>query len=388
MSVSDFSINNYSLDADVNVFIKVIDKKKRVKQKICKHNKATRNMTEGLIRFLRGEFNTTFLREFKDTINNIGDNSEIARYFIPTHMGIGNIGIDLNTGEIPSGLVEFDHILDPSYSDTDLRSEILPENDPQRTKIRKSIKSEATLSDTYVLDVQGYYQFNQITNNNHPFKFVYANTLDYNPPTEVIEFTDPETGLSCITVTELGLYSGDINDNGSRLLARLLLSPLTPLIISQDDTVIINWQIGLKSLNEMILYNREYYDYQYQQPNSSASLINVSFTEPSQDSDEYVYPMFGISAESNVTCIPMHDLTRKNHIYFSLSENGIGKKLFEYVPIKLYCSIVDANNKASFSINPWLWLSQPDEYIEFDSVEPEIDYRTTANDTYGFNCGI
>lgn len=277
MNNYNVSISNQSLDANVNVHIRVIDRKGRIAQELSKHNKATRNMTEGIIRFLRGEFNTTFLREFKDSLNNIGDNSYIARQFIPTHMGIGNIGIDVNTGKIPEGISKFDIIFEPSYSDSDLRSEILPYYNRSRVKIQKSTKGDSSLSDTYSLSIQGYYQFNQkinslpttlnsindnlVNNDENVFKFIYASSRDYDTPIEVPQFT--ESGLKCITITELGLYSGDIGDNGSRLLARLLLDAQSPLIVSEDDTVIINWQIGLRSLNDMLM-NHDSSDYNYQ----------------------------------------------------------------------------------------------------------------------------
>lgn len=272
MSKSELSITSHALDANVNVFIRVIDKKGRVAQEVSKHNKATKNMTEGIIRFLRGEFNTTFLREFRDTINTIGDNSTMARQFIPTHMGIGNIGIE-STGQIAENLTSFNTIYEPSYSDKDLRSEILPYYNQHRVKIQKSTKGDSALSDTYALTIQGYYQFNQkssldptlVDQHNdqlapeNPFKFCYKNDRQL----EVPQFIEPSSGLKCITVTELGLYSGDVDDSGSRLLARLLLDPETPILLTSDDTMIINWQIGLYSLNDMLM-DRSADDYKYQ----------------------------------------------------------------------------------------------------------------------------
>ncbi len=471
------SLSGPVIDMPVNVRALILDKHGNIKQEVVKHNKATRNMTEGIIRFLRGEFTETFVRDFKPTINNIGYDKDKAREFIPTHIGIGNIGINRNSGsecgKIDSTFTESDSnnfyntIYSPSYSDTCLRSEILPYYNRHRSLIQKSVKGDSSASDAYELVVQGYYQFNQslstkdtlvndtifdktyfdnelgktftinelidsfddetkfswsalnnntgyysfrisnefasetkghsaelklninnfgtvdvgfkttkpnmslqikgdgirfwnrlniknitgapsdtnnleillnlkVNNVNYvyqipksdvsvnqegryvhvPFKlfadnegnnlilarsgsssndkiteisfkissssdlsnsfarhtlyiddlsfydeksqfnFIYADTRQSSYPTLVEKFleVDNETGESveCITVTELGLFSGDIESKGinTRLLARVLLDPKNPLILSENDTMIVNWQIGVYSLND------------------------------------------------------------------------------------------------------------------------------------------
>lgn len=282
------SITGQALDVNVNVYIRVIDKKGRIVQEVSKHNKATNNMTEGIIRFLRGEFNETFLREFAPTINNIGDNTDIARQFIPTHIGIGNIGIDTNSGKIPDETTNFSLVLEPSYSDKSLRSEILPCHNQHRVAIQKSTKGDSIVSDTYALTIQGYYQFNQhlstpstltkdggvyLDEDKDPFTFVYAS----DPNREVQQFIDDDSKLKCITVTELGLFSGDIDNSESRLLARMLLDPNTPLILSSEDVMIINWQIGLYSLDDMIAA-KDSSDYKYQ---TKTTISNINWTDVS-----------------------------------------------------------------------------------------------------------
>lgn len=271
---SGVSVIGQALDVNVNVFVRVVDKHGRIVQEVSKHNKATNNMTEGIIRFLRGEFNNTFLR---DHIDNIGLNEDLAREFIPTHIGIGNIGIDERTGKLSDSISNFPQIFEPSYSDKSLRSEILLYHNQHRALIQKSTKGDSYVSDTYALTVQGYYQFNQRLSSKHTLvdldgidfgdedKDVFTFVFSSDRTREVPQYTEDESGLKCITVTELGLFSGDVDDNGSRLLARLLLDPETPLILSSDDTMIVNWQIGLYSLDDMInSAQQDSTDYDYQ----------------------------------------------------------------------------------------------------------------------------
>lgn len=286
MSKSKVTIMSQSLDANVNVFVRVIDKRGRVVQEVSKHNKATHNMTEGIIRFLRGEFNSTFLREFQPTINNIGDNVDIARYYIPTHIGLGNICVNPETGQIDEGTTKFKQIYEPSYSDDCLRSEILPYHNRHRVPIQKSTKGDSSVSDTYALTVQGYYQFNQslssgttLFDNSLDTSGIDNYDLNKNPFTFVLEGDRTKEvkqylydGLNCITITEIGLFSGDVDDNNSKLLARLLLDPESPLILSSEDTMIINWQIGLYSLDDTIEEaNANNSDYKYQTKTTTVS---------------------------------------------------------------------------------------------------------------------
>ena len=50
------SLTGYPFRVEANVSARVIGPNKKVKQNIEKHNMATANLTEGVVKFLRGEF--------------------------------------------------------------------------------------------------------------------------------------------------------------------------------------------------------------------------------------------------------------------------------------------------------------------------------------------
>ena len=55
-------MNNSALGIEHNVRITVYDQRHRIKQVVTQHNKASRNLVLGLIKFLRGEFNEEIRR--------------------------------------------------------------------------------------------------------------------------------------------------------------------------------------------------------------------------------------------------------------------------------------------------------------------------------------
>lgn len=245
-NTNDFGGFPLSIEANVNVKVKT--SKGKLKQDISKHNKATSNLTEGVVRFLRGEFTSSYVS--KD-IPNIGNNFNLADQFIPSHIGIGNIGVV--NGETADAVVYNSNGVDnPSYSDKALRREILPKT-LNRPKITKSVKSDASLSETYSLMVSGMYQFNQKIED---FGFKFASQ----PTRDVPYFI--ENGIRKYTITEVGLFSGDFSNINSKLLARVLLDANTPIVVGQNDFLIVNWQLGVYSLDDTIA-NEESNQYKY-----------------------------------------------------------------------------------------------------------------------------
>lgn len=330
------------LDIGVNVNVKVVNRYGKIKNEINKHNKATINMTEGVCRFLRGEFNETFL-----TLSTIGTRADQAKYYIPSYIGIGCAGYNSQM----SGVI-YDDTMNVQYTDISLRREIFPadlseeleitknnccipiiennkcyikidrdfkngiitsvtnlsatvngnpysniefEFDSQnnilevigpdkfivdlkgtqyfqssevtykykkqqshRMKIARSTSNSSSLIDTNSITISAYYQFR------HNFKFFESNGTKLNP-IHGINIGDSEHNGEYI-ITELGLFSGDIDDSNSKLLARLLLDSETPIYLDKNSTLIINWTLGVYSLDDQLFRQKssnEYYDYDY-----------------------------------------------------------------------------------------------------------------------------
>lgn len=254
-STNNLTNSGLPLDLNVNVNIRLFNGKGKLVQQINKHNKATRNMTEGIIKFLRGEFNSTETRN----ISSVGYDVANAKSYIPTHIGFGNTGTIFSTQNLEHKssdpiYLESDY---PQYSDNALRSEIFKFNEVDgiqenhRQPITRSTCVDSYSSDTYSL------QLSTTINYTHNFKF-YSNSS--NEP--ILYYNSEEYGETKIIITELGLFSGDIDDGHSKLLARMLLDESTPLIIDKDSTVIVTWILGVYSVDDTML-QKPFNDYSY-----------------------------------------------------------------------------------------------------------------------------
>lgn len=327
------SINGYPFRIETNVNAKVVGPNRALKQTIDTHNMATASMTEGVVRFLRGEFTEAFVAGH---MPNIGDNFNIADQFIPAYVGIGCAGVS-KFGDTLT--VNYDSGMTPSYSDTELVSEILPVANPSRALITKSVKGSGTLSQAHTLTLSAVYHFdtkaetqtfrieptetryikgrqfyisdnifpgqhieqrlNKVTatmpnwsveppkdtssigtirfNNTQVFEIDY-NTgvltllmdyyfnngleLSYDPINFDFIYKNNTTTakvpyslnnlVRTYNITELGLFSGNVANDKSKLLARVLLDTETPIIITEGDYIIVTWQIGVYALDDAL----------------------------------------------------------------------------------------------------------------------------------------
>lgn len=348
------SLNGYPFRVETNVNAKVVGPNHELKQNIDKHNMATANLTEGVVKFLRGEFTESYI---SGLIPNIGNDFNIADQYIPAYMGIGVAGVDYT--EDGKGLVlTSSNGFAPSYADQQLISEILPMAKPGRAIVSKSVRSNGSLSQAASLIISTAYHFEDQAESQtfvlEPDKTVYtkdtkfylADSLypgreirqriksitprtagwTYSEITETneientratgklsyTEFTktrsgdtlsktidvlqvDFNTGIMTLLVdefvfstgliisydpvnfdfvyadgssatvpfiqeglertyyiSELGLFSGDIGNDNSKLLARVMLDEETPMKISEGDYVLITWQIGVYALDDAL----------------------------------------------------------------------------------------------------------------------------------------
>lgn len=246
----------FPLDLGVNVDIKVTNANGKLLQRVTQHNKATSEMTSGIVRFLRGEFNNTLL-----DINTIGSHADQAKYYIPSFISFGNVGTDRG-----KSLPVYDSNDNSQYSDSALLSEIFKyseinnQHENHRLPILRSTYGSSKLSNAESLMLSTTVNF---MGDNFSFYYSNGDQVDYLTGTE----DNPKYAIS-----EIGLFSGDTTDYNSKLLARLLLDSTTPLVLDKTSIVIINWTIGVYSIDDkMFARNNLVEDYKYEERDTVVS---------------------------------------------------------------------------------------------------------------------
>lgn len=211
-------MSNGNFELYHNVRITVLNSKHEVKQTVCKHNKASLTLIQGVLRFLRGEFNPSNITN--SSIVHIVDGAKI---YIPSYISFGNGGFDLSTGQI-----EGEGTIAAMYSDTVLQRELVSDLYGRLAISKSQIGSESPGDSgqlqlvTYV--PQGYY-----------YNFGNYNGSAY--------------------LTEVGLFSSDYDGSiGStgKLLARVVLDE--PVLQSETDVMIVQWYVGAVSIDDDFYY--------------------------------------------------------------------------------------------------------------------------------------
>ena len=259
-------MSGIGLDVTNNVHITVYDSQHRIKQNIYKHNKANRNLVRGLIKFLRGEFNTT--NASNDLIEH---NQESAKAYIPTFISFGDANVkQLGTPTTGDNVVtteeealsEVKNITKSKFSTIQLNRELVgnsignPDSTTNpmprahrcsisRTSYSDDITDSITLRLTSVIET-GYYS-----------KHFYQDTT-----------YKKARGTSLpLYLSELGLWASDFDGSSDgykgNLLARVTfdydIEQNIDTIVRQTDSDVIKveWKIEITSLNEnFVEYNQ------------------------------------------------------------------------------------------------------------------------------------
>lgn len=210
MNTLSNSIGNFDLFH--NVKITVLDYKHEVKQIVHKHNKANMLLIQGILKFLRGEFNPSNI-----TNSSIYHNVNGAKIYIPSYISFGNGGVGSET-------------VVPDYSSTMLQNELVSDI-YGRLPISKSQIGTGSPGDSGQLQLityvpQGYYyHFN----------------------------TNPIA--TSMQLTEVGLFSSDYDGSvgsSGKMLARLVLDE--PIEQTENDVMLVQWYIGAVSIDDDFYY--------------------------------------------------------------------------------------------------------------------------------------
>lgn len=234
--------NAPGFDMFVNVDIKVVEHDTNtIKKHITKHNKATRNMIKGILRFLEGKFTSTYENseaEYKDD----------AKNYIPCYISFGDGGVIYNNEGVPEQETEdvsdSDHI--PKLNDwstyVDYNSTQLVREFSNLSMRRSKVRKQA---DTLELDPAG--DMDTIV--------LYCETS----PGEVnFDIVDGQGQPMPRFVTEVGLFS-NFEKSENDLLAYVKLSnekvegmwKTDTLYVRPGDTIIITWYITVVAISDL-----------------------------------------------------------------------------------------------------------------------------------------
>lgn len=225
---------------DSNVHIEVLSPQNVIRQTVDKHNKATKRLVSGLLRFLRGEFTTTNRRT--DETKLIYANA--AKTYIPCYIGFGTAGVRLSAGtEETPAMPDYDPVNRriPPLTDS-WKSE---ENKVQYTDTKLNLEiKEFTRCPIGVMASENTDDFNS-----------YAGDIQ-----QIIFAADVEPGYystlyggvtTDIFITEIGLFAGK-DPNDEDLLARVIFKDDdNVLYVRPQDTIIVRWTISIIALNEL-----------------------------------------------------------------------------------------------------------------------------------------
>ena len=231
MKVNDLTMSEMAFGLMNNVSIEVIDTKTSRRTKTVEiHNKATRGMVFGILRFLMGHFSKTEVNPEHEP-----DNSSI---YIPCYFNVGDGGVVLTEG-LPTTKADNPRIpeLDPDWNETvdylstDLTREFTGN---ERAVIRKQT---TTLQNTPTADMDSIYFHCQIF-----------------PGTINAQYSNND-----VYVTELGLFSTNTANSGN-LLAQVKLGnykesedsdwKTNALYVRPQDTIIIRWVITIAAIGK------------------------------------------------------------------------------------------------------------------------------------------
>lgn len=224
---------------DSNVHIEIISPQNVIRQTIDKHNKATKRLVSGILRFIRGEFNTTYRRTDEAQIIY----AKQAKSYIPCYIGFGTAGVRLTQ----------------PVDDTP----ILPDYDPVNRRIPPL--TEEWVSDTNKVQyTDTALQLEITTRTRSPIGVLGSEEIDdFNSQVGDIQqiifaadigpgyYSDMYGPVTDIFLTEVGLFaSGDVTEEN--LLARVIFKDdNTVLYVRPQDTIVVRWTVSIIALNEI-----------------------------------------------------------------------------------------------------------------------------------------
>ena len=248
-SIGGFNIIN-------NVYIDVIDTRTNMRiKRVEKHNKATRRMVAGIMRYLAGQFTATDLHDTPEYGN------DVAAGFIPCYFAVGDGGVNLTDGvptyiqgnpRVPSLSDDWNDFV--NYTTTKMEREFFTSDartQSRRTRIRKVLSTVESnknygSGDT---DMDNLYFACEVAPGALNRQYNNANVF----------------------ITELGLFPTNDPNNADMLayvkLTNTDIDPDNPendktdvLFVRPSDTVIVRWIISIVSVGRDGTFTAYMYD--------------------------------------------------------------------------------------------------------------------------------
>lgn len=235
-------MSSSAMNLDSNVMIRTINKYGAVTSSRCIHNKATYYMVEGLLKFLKGDFNSISEMTSYQPLNSNG----VVRF--------GNIGVKVKDHKLES--ISSNEFKIPTFDDYKLQQDLSSSGFEYEGEGIVPIMTITTYDDpnnSAGLLIKTVYPKGYLTTR--------GTSIDDTDPYYSWTYDNSKSKKETI-ITELGLVSD------SYLLARVLLdgaissvsetgvqfendsNPRNPIIQDEDSSLIVEWRIGLVALGQ------------------------------------------------------------------------------------------------------------------------------------------
>lgn len=229
-----------------NVHIEVVDKgRNEIRKSLDIHNKASRNMVKGLLRFLMGYYTNSYRNTDKDSRINLED----AKDYIPCYVNIGDGGVIKDTNGKPTWInsrlpnMESTWNNYVNYSDTILSNELSTGSRVEIGSFTDSF-SNGDVKDAVFGDAD---------------QIVYSISI---PPGHCNVYDTGDIKSTPCCGSEIGLFASSTPGRND-LLAKVKLTNrrtsegatvTDTLYIRPQDTVLITWTISILALGEDSIY--------------------------------------------------------------------------------------------------------------------------------------
>lgn len=255
------------VDVKGNVQIRYLDRHGKVIRETTKHNKATVNLVDGILRFLKGDFNSTVYRKISPTAPNE------AELYIPVRAAFGRVGVKITSADKPENrrfnYIDKNEFVVPTFDSDRLQEEVVFQNDTDYTLLKFSKVSQVGYTDnnnSECLEFSLYINPGKLVgyNEDTPLgkKFVPYDWSYYNPEIQEYEAMFTEVGLfsgSNILLARV-LFDGDVTSNeyyneegesqGKYPILEDFSDDNNPVIQSESTTIVLVWRIGIVSVGK------------------------------------------------------------------------------------------------------------------------------------------
>lgn len=241
-----------SLDITHNVRIVTYDTNHKIQQVITKHNKASKNLVLGIIKFLRGEFTPS-----NNSESNLTHKPNEAKSFVPAFVSFGDGGINQYGTPLTGGgyVQDFDQViqnmsnttlLTPSkFNMTKLNHELVGANIGNAPNINKPPMGRCKITRT---------SYSNDTDDAITLKLSSLIPVGYYPKNFYLDTASERDGKP-LYLSELGLWSCDFNGSSDNmykgnLLARVVFDAEHLVEQKESDIILVDWKIEITSLND------------------------------------------------------------------------------------------------------------------------------------------